>query len=172
MSDRPPPDITPGARDDARRLTYAELAAVRGISRASAERLVRRKRWPRQVGNDGVVRVTIPQDETAPDKPGNGADRHPEHPAPDSSLSASAATPDIMGVIREVMAPLTEQLARERERVDRAERKVEELDLALADARTAERIAAAEAAALRAAADQQHGWPLLRRLLWAIRRGV
>ena len=30
-----PPDITPVVRADVRRLTYAELAAVRGISRAS-----------------------------------------------------------------------------------------------------------------------------------------
>jgi hypothetical protein len=47
-------------RDDIRRLTYAELAAVRGISVLSAERLVRRRHWPRQLGNDGVVRVLVP----------------------------------------------------------------------------------------------------------------
>jgi hypothetical protein len=36
-------------------MTYAELADFRGITAASAERLVRRRRWPRQVGNDSVV---------------------------------------------------------------------------------------------------------------------
>jgi hypothetical protein len=169
MSDRPPLDITPDVRDGARRLTYGELAAVRGISRASAERLVRRKRWPRQIGNDGIVRAIVPLAETAPDSASNGADSPPGHPPPDSPDSAPAVIPDIMGVIREVVTPLTEQLARERERVDRAERKVEQLELALADARTAERIAAREAAALRAADDQRRAWSWWRRVCWAIR---
>ena len=53
-------DITLAVGDGARRMTYAELAAVRGTSQASAQRLVRRKHWPRQVGNDGVVRVLVP----------------------------------------------------------------------------------------------------------------
>ena len=45
-------DIMLAVGDGARRMTYAELAAVRGISALSAGRLVRRRRWPRQVGND------------------------------------------------------------------------------------------------------------------------
>jgi hypothetical protein len=53
-------DISLAVGDGARRMTYAELAAVRGISAASAERLVRRRRWPRQVGNDGIVPVLVP----------------------------------------------------------------------------------------------------------------
>ena len=52
-------DISLAVGDGARRMTYAELAAVRGTSQASAERLVRRRGWPRQVGNDGVVRVLV-----------------------------------------------------------------------------------------------------------------
>jgi len=51
---------TSAADSDARRMTYAELAAVRGISRGSAERLARRRQWPRQLGNDGAVRVLVP----------------------------------------------------------------------------------------------------------------
>ena len=53
-------DISLAVGDGARRMTYAELAAVRGTSQASAVRLVRRHRWPRPAGNDGVVRVTVP----------------------------------------------------------------------------------------------------------------
>jgi hypothetical protein len=53
-------DISLAVGDGARRMTYAELADVRGISAASAERLVHRRRWARQVGNDGIVRVTVP----------------------------------------------------------------------------------------------------------------
>ena len=53
-------DITLAVGDGARRMTYAELANVRGISLPSARRLVLRHRWPRHSGNDGVVRVTVP----------------------------------------------------------------------------------------------------------------
>src|SRR6516165_9212965 len=55
-----PSDITLAVGDGARRMTYAELAAVRGTSQPSAERLERRRGWPRQVGNDGLVRVLVP----------------------------------------------------------------------------------------------------------------
>jgi hypothetical protein len=53
-------DITLAIGDGARRMTYAELAQARGISLASARRLARRHAWGRQVGNDGVARVTVP----------------------------------------------------------------------------------------------------------------
>jgi hypothetical protein len=53
-------DISLAVGDGARRMTYAELATVRGISLSSARRLVLRHRWPRQTGNDGVIRVTVP----------------------------------------------------------------------------------------------------------------
>lgn len=53
-------DISLAVGDGTRRMTYAELADVRGISVPSAERLVRRRRWARQAGNDGVVRVNVP----------------------------------------------------------------------------------------------------------------
>ena len=47
---------------ETRWLSYDELACVRGIDRASAIRLVRRKRWPKRDGNDGTVRVAVPAD--------------------------------------------------------------------------------------------------------------
>ena len=40
MRSRPPPDISLAVRDGARRLTYAELATVRGISRGSVRETV------------------------------------------------------------------------------------------------------------------------------------
>jgi hypothetical protein len=49
-----------GAGPRRRRCRATELASVRGISPASAKRLAQRHRWARQVGNDGVVRVTVP----------------------------------------------------------------------------------------------------------------
>jgi hypothetical protein len=55
-----PWDITLAVGDGARRMTYDELAQARGISLGSARQLSRRHRWPRQVGNDGIARVTVP----------------------------------------------------------------------------------------------------------------
>lgn len=60
MGDSMASDISLAVGDGARRMTYAELATVRGISLASARRLVLRHHWPRQTGNDSVVRVTVP----------------------------------------------------------------------------------------------------------------
>jgi hypothetical protein len=41
-------------------MTYAELGQSRGISVASAKRLAARRRWRRQPGNDGTVRIGVP----------------------------------------------------------------------------------------------------------------
>ena len=69
-----PGDISLAVGDGARRMTYAELAAVRGISITSARRLVLRHRWPRQIGNDGIVRVTVPLIALAKADPSEGHD--------------------------------------------------------------------------------------------------
>ena len=61
--------------DESVRLTYGELAQARGISLESAKRLVLRKSWPRQIGNDGLTKVSVPRSslpsnvvpDTAPD---------------------------------------------------------------------------------------------------------
>lgn len=45
---------------DVRWMTYAELAEALGIGGDSARNLVRRKRWGRQAGNDGLARVGVP----------------------------------------------------------------------------------------------------------------
>jgi hypothetical protein len=67
---------------------------------------------------------------------------------------------------------LCEQLAKADRRADGAERRIDELMTQLADAVGAERIAAGDAAALRAELDRRRGWGLLRRLRWALRGAV
>jgi hypothetical protein len=51
---------TDGAADGGRWLTYAELAEVRGITRKAAVRMTQRHRWRRTPGNDGAVRIFVP----------------------------------------------------------------------------------------------------------------
>jgi len=111
-------DITLAVGDGARRMTYAELAAVRGTSQASAERLVRRRGWPRQVGNDGVVRVLVPLTEArniskpeasgaapatavlAPDKSGLAPVRSEVPPPAGPGQSPGQVAPDDRGHVR------------------------------------------------------------------------
>jgi hypothetical protein len=50
-------------------LTYAELAKALRITPESANRLARRKRWPRVKGNDGRTRVMAPEDFCPPGGP-------------------------------------------------------------------------------------------------------
>ncbi len=51
---------------DARWLSYDEIAALRGIDRASAIRMVRRKHWAKQDANDGTTRVASPGNSSEP----------------------------------------------------------------------------------------------------------
>src|SRR3954451_3880752 len=48
------------------RMTYADLAAARGISLDAARRLVLRKRWSKQIGNDGLTRALVPAEYAEP----------------------------------------------------------------------------------------------------------
>ena len=180
-------DITLAVGDGARRMTYAELAAVRGISPASAVRLVRRKHWPRQTGNDGIVRVLVPVTEApkarqaAPlDVPGDkacpGADMSRVTSAPDllsPGQYPGQSSPDVPGTIRAfesaveelraTIADLRQRLDHECQRADQAQSRINELHTALADAVGAERIAAADASALRVIVDGLRARPWWRR---------
>ena len=164
-------DITPAPR----RMTYAELAEARGITTGSAEQLARRRRWPRQLGNDGMVRVMVPlgEDHVIPRHKG-------PMKVPDIGEGEGDMTPPDIGevigqAIRDAVAPLAAQLEQERARADK-------LWLELLEARVSERMAeraAAEAVELRkeadAAARARLGRPprpggLRRRLRWALGR--
>jgi hypothetical protein len=188
-------DITLAVGDGARRMTYAELAAVRGISLPSVRRLVLRHRWPRQTGNDGVVRVTVPltalkphdpvgttDTVTAPPKgletadfrdtttPGYVTTTDPVTPdsvsyvtdattvepvgTTDTAAAAAVTTTDPLTVIaiqtlsqavemlREDLGVANSSLLSERERVGQAERRVDELQALLAEERRQARTSA------------------------------
>jgi hypothetical protein len=49
-------------------LTYQEIAARFGVTTPSARNLVRRKGWPKTLGNDGLARIVVPSD-AIPDEP-------------------------------------------------------------------------------------------------------
>jgi hypothetical protein len=121
--------------DAVRRMTYAELAAVRGISVPSARRLVLRQGWPRHVSNDsGLVRVLVPAGEAQKSRPG-GPRRHTPDKAVVTPPTGEGVTPttsdsDITVTTRAfeaALAILREQLDRERTRAERAELRIAEL---------------------------------------------
>lgn len=119
-------------------LTYSELARVRGISKASAERLVHNRKWRRSKGNDGRVRVMVPPDfipDISPEIiPEIGADRRrrPGRPAknqigpeigpeigPDITPDITPEiTLDIKGAIEAAVAPLRETIKDLQSRLD------------------------------------------------------
>lgn len=51
---------------DVRWLSYREMAAALAIAPKSAQRLAQRRKWPRQPGNDGQVRIGVPVDRLPP----------------------------------------------------------------------------------------------------------
>jgi len=51
-------DATNG--ETVRWMSYAELGQARGASAATARRMANRKRWKKQPGNDGTMRVAVP----------------------------------------------------------------------------------------------------------------
>jgi hypothetical protein len=113
-------------------LTYAEAAARLGVSAEAVRARVIRGAWRRQVGNDGLARIIIPEGVHTPD------------PQPINGRSTPVRKPTMMDALREHIATL---------KADN-ERLVNEL----AGERTArradqEQLAAARAAA-RAAADK------------------
>ena len=123
-------DITPATR----RMTYAELGSARGISAKSAERLVQRRRWPRQIGNDGIARVLVPlgEDHVTPRRQGPTS-------VPDVADRGVSSSPDIGDLVREairdVVSPVCAQL-------ERSEQEVATLRAELVELRIAEQASA------------------------------
>jgi hypothetical protein len=139
-----PRDFSIAVGDGARRMTYAELAAVRGISPASAKRLAQRHRWGRQVGNDRITRVTVPLAFLEKSLVFKETDIAPDKKA--VSPMTGMTPPGVAGDVADDVAPVTAALAQAVEtlreqleiangRADRAERRIDELQAALVEER-------------------------------------
>src|SRR4051812_37604649 len=100
-------DYPPDGPNAVELLTYAELGQRRGISRGSAERLARRRRWARHVGNDGLTRVAVPPDAATLSPPDDPSDVRARRVDPVPALKAAVDT-------------LRDQLKREGDRADKA----------------------------------------------------
>jgi hypothetical protein len=128
--DYPLPDV----REGVRRLTYAELADARGISKASAERLARRKGWARVLGNDGVVRVVVPPDAVGGGPPRKQLRKFAQLSSPDVPPLTAA---DMAAAIREAVTPLSAALARSEARADSLQAELAQANRRLVEVLTA-----------------------------------
>lgn len=94
-------------------LTYAELAERLGISADGARMKVKRAKWTKMRGNDGAVRVLVPDHELSTPEP--------VMPAFPDQAAEQART------LEAHIATLTEQLAKAESRADAEREKVADL---------------------------------------------
>ena len=130
-------------------LSYDELAAARRISKASAARLARRRKWQRRPGNDGTPRVAVPAGEDEPHADDRQDSRQDARPDDRADISR------IVSAFEAGLAALRDQVEAERQRADRLQ-----IELARAE----DRLRQAEIARLVAAAAER-SW-LIRRWWW------
>ncbi len=100
---------------DVKWLTYAELAEALGIGGDSARNLVRRKRWQRKPGNDGMARIGVPveylTEHVKPVKADEAID--PPISSPIEPPADALSNPPSDGGIIEVLSRHIERLERE-----------------------------------------------------------
>jgi len=142
-------------------LTYAEIGQLFAITPSAARMLAKRRGWPRRTPNayGDRARILVPADALGQTRSAVSGKRvgyasELDPPGPNGRDQANVLL-IISETVRQLVEPLSAQLEHERRRADAAV--------------AAERIAAREAAALRAELDQRREWPLLRRLRWALR---
>jgi hypothetical protein len=123
---------------DVKWMTYAELAEALGIGSDSTRNLVRRKRWPRRPGNDGLARIGVPMEHLSKhSKPEGGI--NPPSDEPISPPAGAPIEPPTDGGIIQVL----------NRHIERLEREVE----ILKGERDAERARAVQVDSLKAALD-------------------
>ncbi len=132
-------------------LTYAELAEALKITPESANRLARRKRWPRVKGNDGRTRVAVPEEALV--RPVMPLDKPLDSPA-DSPVDSPQDT--LIKALEAHVETLKQQLAGTETRLTAAD-----ASLAAEQAKTEKAIAAFAALAERLdalAAERAKSW--------------
>ena len=100
-------------------MTYPELAALRRVSRASAERMVRRHKWRRQDDNRGHVRAYIPAEWCVPPT---------EDVRRDIRRDGRGDVTAVIAPLQAAIAVLREQLDHANQQADRAETRAEQAE--------------------------------------------
>ncbi|WP_238246380.1 hypothetical protein [Methylobacterium iners] len=112
-------------------LTYDELAERLGIERESARQHVKRKRWGRRPGNDGKVRIGVPDEVLSPGSEGDTvAGTQPVQPPVQDPVPAPVQPPAHDPGVTEV---LTRHIERLESALEAAMKRAEDRDALLAD---------------------------------------
>jgi hypothetical protein len=113
-----------GGGEGERWMTFLELSQARGVNLPSARKLVRRHKWRRQTGNDGLVRILVPGAALA-DRPkaAPGPD-HGSGPGADHGSDLSDIS-NAVSALQAAVASLTEARASAEKRADQAESALE-----------------------------------------------
>jgi hypothetical protein len=153
-SDGQPDDRSDSQRDseDARWMTFKELAEVRGISRLSAATLVRRHSWRRQRDNRGHVIALVPLTWATPESAGKPDD--PPDKQPDSSPGYIAAFEVALSAVRQAKDG---EIAALRQRADTLRDRVEDLQVQVVQLEEEGARLSAQAEAAEARASQAEG---------------
>lgn len=128
-------------------MAYSELAHIRGISKESAIRLVRRERWRKLPGNEvgGAVRVFVPEDWLKPVR---------EEPPP---VNSTPILPDRSEDFRHLAAGWEQAVILARLRAEVAEARADRAEIRADQADTDRRFAEARADGLRDRLDTLTG---------------
>jgi hypothetical protein len=94
------PPASRGTMSDTKLMTYAEIADALGIGADSARNLVRRKRWHRRPGNDGLARVEVPVEYVAEHEKADAGSSPPASPPVEPPASPPADVPADGGIIQ------------------------------------------------------------------------
>jgi hypothetical protein len=129
--------------EGARWLTHAEIAAIRGISTASAIKLALRRGWRKQKDNRGVLRCLVPPKFISLGSEVR-ADTRVDTRAP-SRAEGGAELSTAIVALQTAVTSLGDQLSQERMRADRAEAEREDLRTKLTDAQVQLAVAKASA---------------------------
>jgi hypothetical protein len=143
--------ISEGTGEGGRWLTYAEFAQARGISKASAIRMVNRRGWQRRPGNDGTARILVPTEALSPPQSQGG--RRGGQTAPDAREDAGEDAGDGNALLAGALTALEDALGAANARADEALKRAD-VAVALAD-RTLAQLADAGARADRAETARQ-----------------
>ena len=132
--------------DSARWMTFAELGAARGISKASAIKLVRRHGWRRQRDNQGHVRALVPL--TWAEREGDGEPDSPPDVSTDTGIAAGA-----LAALETAVMTLREQLDAAHFRADGERQRADDLRAQIDEPNAEMTVMRAEADTARCAAE-------------------
>jgi hypothetical protein len=125
-------------------LTYDELAERLGIERESARQHVKRKHWARQRGNDGKVRIGVPEEVLS-------ARSEPDTEGGTEPVQAPVQDPGVTAVLTRHIERLEAQLEEALKRAGDKDEVVKERDLLIAQVESLNDSTKIQVDALRAA---------------------